>query len=53
MLMVQQCHQAAERRIDPNNSPLAIRSMGTQHNGSIPISNATIEVPCSQYRLFH
>jgi len=53
MSKVQQCHQTANKIIDPDDSPIAIRSMGTRDHGSIPNSNAIAEVPYSWHRLLH
>ncbi|XP_075650465.1 uncharacterized protein LOC142621025 [Castanea sativa] len=53
MSEVQHRHQTADRGTHPNDSPVAFFSMGTRHNGPIPNSNETAEVPNSRHRLLH
>ena len=50
---VQQCHQTAVRRVDPNDSPMAVRSVGIRHHRAIPDSSMVAEVPHSRHRLLH
>ena len=50
---VQQHHQVADGRTNPNDSPVAICSMGTGHHGPILNSNAAAEVPYNRHILFH
>ena len=53
MSKVQQCHQIADGRTDPNDGPVAIRLMGIGHHRPIPNSHVAAEVPYSRHRLFH
>ena len=44
MSKVQQHHQTAIRRVDPDDNPMAICSVGIRHHGTIPDSSATTKV---------
>ena len=46
-------HQTAIGRIDPDDSSMAICSIGIRHHGPIPDSGTTAEVPYSRHRLLH
>ena len=50
---VQQCHQIAVGRINSNNGPVAICSVGIKHHGPIPDSSTVVEIPYSRNRLLH
>ena len=53
MPKIQQYHKTAVRRIDPYDSPMAVRLVGFRHYEIVPNSGATAEVPGSGHRLLH
>ena len=53
VLDVQQCHQTAVERINSNNGPVAICSVGVRHHGPILGSGTAAEIPYNRYRLLH
>ena len=53
VLKVQQRHQTAIRRVDHDDSPVAIYSVGIRHHRINPNSGAIAEVPYSRHRLLH
>ena len=53
MPKIQQHHPTAVWRVDPYDSPMAIRLIGVRHHGVIPNSDVTTEVLNCGHRLFH
>ena len=53
MPKIQQYHKTAVRRIDPYDSPMAVRLVGFRHYEIVPNSGVTAEVPGSGHRLLH
>ena len=50
---VQQYYQATVRRVNPNDSPMAVCSVGVKYHRVVPNSGATAEVPDIRHRLLH
>ena len=53
MPKVQQHHPTVVRRVDPYDSPIAVRSVRVRHHGAVPNSGAIAEVLDSGHRLLH
>ena len=53
MSKVQQRHQTVVWKVEPNDSPMAVCSVGVRDHGTILDSGTTAEIPYSRHRLLH
>jgi len=53
MPKVQQHHQIANGRAQPDDDPMAFYSIGIGNHGPIPNSDETTEVPSGRHRLLY
>ena len=51
--MLQQCHKITVWTIHPDERPMALRSMGTGHHGTLSDGDVTTQVPSYRDQLLH